>query len=142
MSRAIKKTSVVAFYNHPEGVKQSLGKLKKHGIDINKLSIAGKGYHSCSSLFIITGFGPIGISGPLAAAIVRGFGGGIHFKGLNALREGLCSIGVPKDSLFRYETALKNGICLVCTRAPVDKIAEVKRVFTLSKAIEITVHDQ
>ena len=142
MSHAIKKASVVALYNHPDRVKQSVRKLQGYGFDIKKLSIAGKGYEPCSSLFIIPGLGPIAVGGPLSGAIVRGFGKGVYFKGLNALREGLCSIGIPKDSLFRYETALKKGMCLVFAQGPVDKMAEVKRVFALSKAIEITVHYQ
>jgi len=39
MKQTIKKASVVALYNHFEGVKQSIRKLKKHGIDIKKLSV-------------------------------------------------------------------------------------------------------
>ena len=142
MSHATKKASVVALYNHPEGVKQSVRKFKNCGFDIKKLSIVGKGYKPCSSLFIIPGLGPIAVGGPLVGAIVRGFGGGIYFRGLKALREGLCRIGIPNDSLFRYKTALKNGLCLVFAQGGVDEIAKVKRVFASSKAIEITVHYQ
>ena len=140
MSHAVKKASVVACYKHPEGVMQSVRKLKKYGFDIKKVSIAGKGYQPCSSLFIISGLGPIAVGGPLVGAIVRGFGGDTYFRGLNALREGLCSVGIPKESLFRYETALKNGMCLVFVQGWVNEIAEVKSVFASSKAIEITVH--
>ena len=140
MSHAIKKASVVALYNHPDRVKQSVRKLQGYGFDIKKLSIAGKGYEPCSSLFIIPGLGPIAVGGPLSGAIVRGFGKGVYFKGINALREGQCSIGIPKDSLFRYETALKNGLCLVFVQCGVDEIDAVKSVLTSSKAIEIAVH--
>jgi hypothetical protein len=142
MSHATKKASVVAYYNHPEGVKQSVRKLKKYGFDIKKLSIAGKGHHPCSSLFMISGLGPITVSGPLVAAIVRAFGQGVFIRSLGALHEGLYNIGIPKESAFQYESALKNGFCLVCARGPIDKMAEVERVFSLSKAIEITVHYQ
>ncbi len=142
MSHSIKKASVVGFYNHPEGVKQSVRKLKKYGFDIRKLSIVGKGYHPCTSLFMISGLGPIAVSGPLVAAIVRAFGQGVYIRSLGALHEGLYKIGIPKERVFEYESALKNGFCLVCARGPVDKMAEVKRVFALSKAVEIVVHYQ
>ena len=142
MSHAIKKASVIGVYNHPEGVKQSVGKLKKYGFDIRKLSIVGKGYHPCTSLFMISGLGPLAVSGPLVASIVRAFGQGVYIRSLSALHEGLYNIGIPKKSVFQCETALKNGLCLVCAQGPVDKMAEVKRVFALSKAIEITVHYQ
>jgi len=142
MSHAIKKASVVAFYNHPEGVKQSVRKFKKYGVDLKKLSIAAKGFHPCSSLFMISGLGPIAVSGPLVAAIVRAFGQGVCIRSLSALHEGLYNIGIPKENVFQYESALKNGFCLVCVRGPVDKMAEVERVFALSRATEITVHYQ
>ncbi|MEA3341782.1 MAG: general stress protein [Chloroflexota bacterium] len=136
-----KKVSVTGIYNRPEEAKQSVRKLQKCGFDIKKISIAGKGYQPCSSLFIIPGFGPIAVGGPLAGAIVKGFGGGLYSWGLKALREGLCSIGIPKESLFRYETALKNGMCLVLVRGGVDEISGVKNMFfASSKAIEIAVH--
>lgn len=137
-----KKVSIVVIYKDPQKVKQTIRKLKKCGFDIRKLSIAGKGYHHCPSLFIIPGLGPIAIGGPLVGAIIKGLGGGIYFRGFNALREGMCIIDIPKESLFRYETALKNGLCLVFAQGGVDEIAEVISVFASSKAIEITVHYQ
>ena len=140
MSHTIKKASVVAFYNNFEGAKLSVRLLKKYGVDIKKLSIAGKGYHPGSSLFIISGLGPIAVSGPLVAAIVRAFGQGGYIRSLGALKEGLYNIGIPKEEVFQYESALKNGLFLVCARGSVDKMAGVKRVFALSKAIKITVH--
>jgi hypothetical protein len=140
MSHDIEKVSVVAVYNQIEGVKQSLTQLKKYGFDIKNVSIAGKKYRPCSSLFIIPDLGPIAVGGPLVGALVKGLGGASYFRGLNALREGLRGIGIPRDSLFRYETALKKGMCLVFVQDGVDKIAEVKSVFASSKAIKIAVH--
>jgi len=119
---------------------QSVRKLKKYGFDIKKLSIAGKAYQPCASLFMIPGLGPIAVSGPLVAAIVRSFKQGAYKRSLDALREGLYNIGIPKESVFQYESALKNGMCLVFARSGVDEIAEMKSVFVSSKAIEITVH--
>jgi hypothetical protein len=142
MSHAIKKVAVAAFYNHPDGVKQSVRILKKHGIDIKKLSIAGKGYHRCSSLFMISGLGPIAVSGPLVSAIVRALGWGTSIGSLGALHEGFYNIGIPKESVLQCVSTLKNGLCLVCARGPADKMAEVKRVFVLSKAIKIKVYYQ
>ena len=142
MSPAIKKALVVAFYNHPDDVRQSVRKLKKQGVDTKKLSIAGMGYHPCSSLFMISNFGPIAVSGPLVAEIIKAFGQGAYLGSLDTFHAGLCSIGIPKEKVFEYECALKNSLCFICARGPVDKMTEVKRVFALSKAIKIAVHDQ
>jgi hypothetical protein len=142
MSNATKKASIVVMYKDPEEVKRSIKELKKCGVNIKKLSIAGKGYKPCSSLFIIPGLGPIAVGGPLVGAIAKGFGGDVYFKGLIALREGLFRIGISKESLFRYETALKKGMCLVFFQGGVDEIGEVISVLASSRASEITVHYQ
>ena len=141
MSYTINKASVVAVYNHPEEVKQTVRKLKKTGFDIKKLSIVRKGYHSRSSLFVISGIGPIAVSGPLVGEIVRTFGKGV-IRPLSAFHRGMSNIGLSRESVFQYESALKKGFCLVCARGPVDEMAQVKRFFTLSKAIEIKIHYQ
>lgn len=41
------------------------------------------------------------------------------------------------DLMFALVYAM--GLCLVCARGPVNKMAVIKRVLALSKAIEITV---
>jgi hypothetical protein len=91
---------------------------------------------------MIPSLGPVSVSGPLVAAIVRAFGQGVYSRSLGALHEGLYNIGIPKESVFQYESALKNGLCLICAQGPVEKMVELKRVFALSKAIAITVHYQ
>ena len=141
MSYTINKASVVAVYNHPEEAKRTVRKLKETGFDSKKLSIVRKGYHPRSSFFVISGIGPITVSGPLVGEIVRTFGKGV-IRPLSALRKGMSNIGISRESIFQYESSLKKGFCLVCARGPVDEMAEVKRVFTLSKAIEIKMHYQ
>ena len=137
-----KKASIVVIYKEPEDINKSLRTLKKHGLDITKLSIAGKGFHPCSSLFIISDLGPVSVSGPLVAAIVSALGQRAYTGSLGALTEGLCNIGIPKESVFQYKSALKNGLRLVCTQGPIETMVELKRVFALSKAIAIKVHSQ
>lgn len=140
MSQTIKKALVVAFYDNFDEAKLSVRKLKKYGVDIKKLSIAGKGYHPGSSLFMISGLGPLAVSGPLVTEIISAFEQGVPFRSLRAFHEGLYSIGIPKESVFQYESAVKNGLRFVCARSPAAKMAECKRVFALSKAIKITAH--
>jgi hypothetical protein len=139
MSHAIKKASVVACYKNHEGAKRTVRKLKKQRFDIKKLSIAGKWFHPCSSLFMISGLGPLSVSGPLVAAIVTALGQRAYIGSLGALTEGLYNIGIPNESIFQYKSALKKGLCLVYAQGPFEKMVELKRVFALSKAIAITV---
>src|ERR1039458_8149113 len=60
-----------------------------------------------SALFVIPGLGPILAAGPVVAWIVAGLEGAVEVGALGALGAGLFSIGIPKDSIVQYETALK-----------------------------------
>jgi uncharacterized membrane protein len=51
--------------------------------------------------------GHIVILGPLAAMIVGAVQGAVVVGGVSALAGALTSIGIPKDSVLRYETALQ-----------------------------------
>jgi hypothetical protein len=59
------------------------------------------------AFFIIPGLGPILVAGPLVAWIVGALEGAVVVGGLSALGAGLYSIGIPKDSVVKYEAALK-----------------------------------
>lgn len=61
-----------------------------------------------SAFFFVPGVGPLVVGGPLASAIVGALEGAVVGGGLSALGAGLFSIGIPKDSLLRYETAVRN----------------------------------
>ena len=61
-----------------------------------------------AAFFAIPGIGPILVAGPLVAWIVGALEGAVVVGGLSALGAGLYSIGIPKDSVVKYETALKS----------------------------------
>ena len=60
-----------------------------------------------SAFFWVPGFGQILVAGPLVAAIVGALEEAAVVGGLSAVGAGLYSIGIPKDSVIKYETALK-----------------------------------
>jgi len=60
-----------------------------------------------AAFFAIPGLGPIVAAGPVVAWIVGALEGAVVVGGLDALAAGLYSIGIPKDSVLKYETALK-----------------------------------
>jgi len=62
-----------------------------------------------AAFFVIPGIGPIAVAGPLVSAIVGGLQGAVVVGGLSALAAGLVGLGIPKDSVIKYETALKAG---------------------------------
>ncbi|MBI3870158.1 MAG: DUF1269 domain-containing protein [Verrucomicrobia bacterium] len=62
-----------------------------------------------SAFFVIPGLGPLLMAGPIVGWIVGALEGAMVAGGLSALGAGLFSIGIPKDSILQYETAVKSG---------------------------------
>ena len=123
--------AVVAIYDTHSQAEEAVKELQRTGIDMKKLSIVGKDYHTeeqvvgyyntgdrmkywgklgafwCglwgmlfgSAFFAIPGIGPVLVAGPLVAWIVGGLEGAAVMGGLGAIGAGLCSIGLPKDSV-------------------------------------------
>src|SRR5271154_3976621 len=73
-----------------------------------------------SGLFLIPGLGPILVAGPLVAWIVAGLEGAAVVGGVGALGAGLASIGIPKDSVLKYEVALKTDKYLLVVHGTED----------------------
>jgi uncharacterized membrane protein len=62
-----------------------------------------------AGFFWIPGLGQVLAAGPVVAWIVGGLEGAVVVGGLSALGAGLYSMGIPKDSILQYETAVKSG---------------------------------
>lgn len=60
-----------------------------------------------AAFFWIPGLGPTLVAGPLVSWIVGAIEGAAVIGGLDALGAGLYSLGIPKNSILKYETALK-----------------------------------
>jgi uncharacterized membrane protein len=62
-----------------------------------------------SAFFLIPGVGPLVMAGPIVGWIVGALEGAVVVGGLSALCPGLYSMGIPKNSVLQYETAIKSG---------------------------------
>lgn len=81
-----------------------------------------------SALFAIPGLGPVLVAGPLVAWIIAGLEGAAVVGGISAVGAGLVSIGIPKDSVLKYDVALKTDKFLLVvhgTPADVDKAKDI-----------------
>lgn len=93
-----------------------------------------------SALFVVPGLGPILVGGPLVASIVAGLEGAAVVGGLGALGAGLASIGIPKDSIVRYETALQADKFLVIAHGTADEVAKARGILEAAGAVEAETH--
>jgi hypothetical protein len=60
-----------------------------------------------AAFFWVPGLGQILVAGPLVGMIVGAVEGGVLIGGMDAIGAGLYSLGIPKNSILNYETALK-----------------------------------
>ena len=98
------------------------------------------GFFLGSAFFMIPGLGPILVAGPLVAWLVGALEGAIVVGGLSVLGAALYSIGIPKDSVVRYETAIKSGKYVLVAHGTADEVANAKKIIENTKAIESEVH--
>ena len=81
-----------------------------------------------SAFFFVPGVGPLLIAGPLVTWIVGALEGAALVGGLSALGAGLYSLGIPKDSILRYEKALKTDKFVLIAHGSMDEITRAKEI--------------
>jgi uncharacterized membrane protein len=93
-----------------------------------------------SALFFVPGIGPIVVGGPIVAWIVGALQGAAVVGGISAIGAALYSIGIPKDSVLRYETSLKANKFLLVVHGTADEVERAGSILQGTGAIETTVH--
>ena len=91
-----------------------------------------------SAMMFVPVVGHIVVLGPLAATLFGGIEGAVLGGGASALVGALSSIGIPEDSVVRYETALKADKFLLILDA--DE-AQVARAHTVLGGIDLASFD-
>jgi len=99
------------------------------------------GFLSASGFFWIPGLGPLMVAGPLVGWIVGALEGAVVVGGLSALGAGLYGLGIPDDSVLRYETALKTGKFLLIVHGSQDDATKAQGILHGTKP-EILEHHQ
>ncbi len=93
-----------------------------------------------SAFFWIPGIGPLVVAGPLVSWIVGALEGATIYGGLNALGAALYSIGIPKDSILNYETALKADKFLVIVHGTATEVERAKSILEQTRPSAISAH--
>ena len=84
--------------------------------------------------------GHVIVLGYLATIAIAGIENAIVVGGLSALGAALYSIGVPKDSVIQYETALKADSFLVMAHGTAEEMARAKTILGTVKPSQLNVH--
>jgi len=166
------QNSVVAVYQTHTEAEQAVNKLSAAGVDIKKVSIVGRDYHTedkvvgyyttgdrmkhwgglgalwggfwgllfGAGMFLIPGVGPILVAGPILAAIVGALESAIVVGGLSALAAGLVSLGIPKDSVLKYESAIKSGQYVLVVHGTPEELANIHSILTPTGPVVVDQH--
>jgi uncharacterized membrane protein len=167
-----KENSVVAIYQTHTAAEEAVKELQRGGVDMHKLSIVGKGYHTDeqvvgyyntgdrmkywgetgafwggfwgllfgSAFFIIPGVGPILAAGPVVAWIVAALESAVEVGVLGALGAGLFSIGIPKDSIVKYQTALQSDEFLLIAHGTAAEVAKARDIIGTTHPSQYAIH--
>lgn len=95
-----------------------------------------------SAAFAIPGLGPILVAGPLVAWIIGGLEGAVVVGGVSAVGAALVSIGIPKDSVLKYEVALKSDKYLLIVHGTQAEVARARDVIAGTKHSNYAVHGE
>lgn len=93
-----------------------------------------------SAFFVIPGIGPLLVAGPLVAWIVGALEGAVAVGGLSAVGAGLLSIGIPKDSVVEYETALKTDKFLLMVHGTAAEVTRAKDLIDSTRPVHVNLH--
>ncbi|MCB9652554.1 MAG: permease [Deltaproteobacteria bacterium] len=92
------------------------------------------------AVFWVPGIGQLVVGGPLVAWIVGALEGAAVAGGLSALGAGLYSIGIPRNSVLRYERELRHEHYLVLAQGTATEIAHAQSVLTACSTHDVELH--
>ena len=84
--------------------------------------------------------GHIIVLGYLATVMIAGVENAILTGGLSALGAALYSLGIPKDSVLEYETAVKANDFLVAVHGTPAEMTGARSIFQTTSAHRVATH--
>lgn len=93
-----------------------------------------------SAFFFVPAIGPLVVMGPLVGWIVGALEGAAAGGAVGVLAAALTSIGIPDDSVVKYEVAVKAGKFLVLARGTKEMMVHARAVLETTGASELMAH--
>ncbi|HTS19178.1 MAG TPA: general stress protein [Verrucomicrobiae bacterium] len=93
-----------------------------------------------AAFFWVPGLGPLLVAGPISGAIVAALESALVVGGVSVLGAALYSIGIPKDSVLRYETAIKANKYLLVAHGTAAEITRARDILKTTKPAQLDEH--
>jgi len=91
-------------------------------------------------LFFIPGFGPVLAAGWIVSSLVGILGGAAVGAGVGLFAGALSWIGIPKDSVLKYETALKADRYVVIMHGTREEVTRAKEILGATTPEQLDTH--
>jgi hypothetical protein len=95
-----------------------------------------------SALLFVPGIGQVMLGGPVVTWLIGALETSLVVGGLSALGAALVGVGIPKDSVVKYESALKADKFLVIAHGTREEVARAKSILDTHKAEYINLHNE
>lgn len=124
---------VVGYCNTGRGTVKYWGKIGAFWGELSRI-LTGTGF------VILPGVGAILIAGPVVGAVLGSIEGSAESRSFGALGAALRNLGIPKESILRYESEVCADRFLVIAHGTADELMRVKPVLHRTRPAELNLH--
>ncbi len=127
---------------HPVGFYHTNGCMKLWGDEGNFWDRAWELLRG-AAFFWVPGLGIVIIAGPLVGALVAALEGAVVVvaaAGLSVLGTALYSVGIPKESIIRYERTINSVCCLLIVHGDQEEVELAHEVLAAGDVLDLTIH--
>jgi hypothetical protein len=93
-----------------------------------------------SAFFFIPGIGPLVLAGPVVSWLVGALEGAAVVGGLSTLGAALFNMGIPKDSVLKYETAIKADKFVLLVHGTIEDAKKAQGILDKASSSVTTMH--
>lgn len=94
-----------------------------------------------AAFLIVPGIGPVVAAGSIVDWIIAALEGAVVVGGVSALGAGLFSLGIPKNSVVKYETSIKAGKFVLVAHGTAEEAAKARDLLKTSGAEQIDTYE-
>jgi hypothetical protein len=88
------------------------------------------------AVFVLPGLGLLAMAGPIVSALVGALEGAVVVGGVSGLVAAMTQVGVPKDQVIKYETALKADKYVLLVHGDSSDMAKARSALSSAKVWE------
>lgn len=93
-----------------------------------------------AGFFAIPGIGPVLVAGPLLGWVLGALEGAVVTGSMTAIGAALYSLGIPKDSVLKYEMALKSNQFILVAHGTADEAAQARKILHTTQPHALDTH--